>query len=83
MAMTFFFSSLPSAPTRISRPHNWLKTERKQFTVWYSGSVLSTLRLGNSPVVYYPKLFGEIQSHPHKVASLHEEPPFVIMLFAL
>jgi hypothetical protein len=37
--MTLFFSSLPSAPTRIPRPHNWLKTDRKQFTVWYSGSV--------------------------------------------
>jgi hypothetical protein len=39
MTMTLFFSSLPSAPTRIPRPHIWLKTDRKQFTVWYSGSV--------------------------------------------
>ena len=37
--MTLFFSSLPSAPIRITRPHIWLKTDRKQFTVWYSGSV--------------------------------------------
>lgn len=39
MTTTLFFSSLPSAPTRIPRPHIWLKTDRKQFTVWYSGSV--------------------------------------------
>jgi len=39
MTMTLFFRSLPSAPTRISRPHNWLKTDRKLFTVRYSGSV--------------------------------------------
>jgi hypothetical protein len=36
--MTSYFSSLTSAPTRIPRPHIWLKTDRKQFTVWYSGS---------------------------------------------
>jgi hypothetical protein len=39
MTMTLSFSSLPSAPTRIPTPHIWLKTDRKQFTVWYSGSV--------------------------------------------
>jgi hypothetical protein len=39
MTKTLFFSSLPSAPTRIPRPHIWLKNDRKQCTVWYSGSV--------------------------------------------
>lgn len=39
MPLTLFFSLLPSAPIRIPRPHIWLKTDSKQFTVWYSGSV--------------------------------------------
>jgi hypothetical protein len=39
MTMALFFSSLPPAPTRIPRPHIWMKTDRKQFTVWYSGSI--------------------------------------------
>jgi hypothetical protein len=39
MTIMLFFSSLPSAPTRIPTPHNWLKTDRKRSTVWYSSSV--------------------------------------------
>ena len=83
MTMTLFFSSLPSAPIRIPRPHIWLKTDRKQFTVWYSGSVYPRYVWATHRLCYYPKLFSEIQSRRHKVASLHEELPFVIFLSAL
>jgi hypothetical protein len=64
--MTYFFSSLPSAPTRIPRPHIRLKTDRKQFTVWYSGSIYpSYVWATHRLYTYYPKLFSEIQPRRH------------------
>jgi hypothetical protein len=66
LTMTNFFSSLPSAPTIIPRPHIRLKTDRKQFTVWYSGSVYpSYIWATHRLYTYYPKLFSEIQPRRH------------------